>query len=97
MLTVFANVRRHVLASTFALTMLGIAGAAPAYAMKTPPQEPVSSSSGGSSGSTSGGSTGSSSSGSSGGTAVPEPSSMALFGAGAAAFMAARRRKAKHG
>ena len=30
---------------------------------------------------------------SSGGTAVPEPSSMILFGAGAAALLASRRRK----
>ena len=35
--------------------------------------------------------------GSSGGTAVPEPSSLALFGAGAAAFMMTRRRAARKG
>ena len=76
-----ANAARHALAGAFALTML-TAAATPALAMKEPPKEPISSSSGGSTG------------GSSGGTAVPEPSSLALFGAGAAAFMAARRRKA---
>lgn len=69
------------------LVAIGLA-ATPAYAMKDPPKdEPISSSSGGS---TSGGST------SGGGTPVPEPSSLALFGAGAAAFMMSkRRRKAK--
>lgn len=64
------------------LVAIGLA-ATPAYAMKDPPKdEPISSSSGGS---TSGG-----------GTSVPEPSSLALFGAGATAFMMSkRRRKAK--
>jgi hypothetical protein len=77
------RVRRDAFSGLAAMVMLGAAMAAPAQAMKPPPGEPGSSSSGGSS-----------SSSSSGGTPVPEPSSLALFGAGAVAFMMARRRTA---
>ena len=53
--------------------------ASPAHALKYPPKDQPVSSSGGSSG----------------GTPVPEPSSLALFGAGAAAFMLTKRRRKK--
>ena len=87
MLKMLNRARTDALCGLFALSLAGVAFAAPAQAMKPPPQDPGSSSST-SGGSTSGGST-------SGGTSVPEPSSLALFGAGAAAFMIARRRAAK--
>lgn len=77
--------RNKVLSTLLPLSIFTVALAAPVHALHPPPSdEPISSSGG----STSGGST-------SGGTDVPEPSSMILFGAGAAALMAARRRKAR--
>lgn len=82
MLKMISRTGQNAVSGLFALTLLGVAFAAPVQAMKEPPKDPIS-------GSTSGGS--------SGGTAVPEPSSLALFGAGAAAFMFARRRAAKKG
>lgn len=67
-----------------AIVLAAIAVTVPAHAMKEPPKDtPISSS----------GSSGGSSGSSGGGTPVPEPSSLILFGAGAAAFMAAKRRK----
>jgi hypothetical protein len=68
--------RKRAMLSKYGLpaAALMMAVSAPAFAMKVPPTEPETGSSGG-------------------GTAVPEPSSMILFGAGAAALLASRRRK----
>lgn len=67
--------RKSLVPQILPAAVLAIAVAAPVHAMKLPPQEP-------------GSSTG-------GGTNVPEPSSMILFGAGAAAVLIGRRRKAR--
>lgn len=67
--------RVNMLPALLAVTMLGASIAAPAQALKPPPKDTPTGSSGGN------------------GTPVPEPSSLILFGAGAAAFMLTKRRK----
>ncbi len=62
---------------SLAIMMAAASLAVPAHAMKETPTEPT-----GTSGGTS-----------SGGTAVPEPAMAALFGAGAAAILLAKRRR----
>lgn len=69
---------RTLFSGSLAIMMAAASLAVPAHAMKETPTEPTG---------TSGGTT------SSGGTAVPEPAMAALFGAGAAAILLAKRRR----
>lgn len=74
----------NLFSGSLALAMVAASFAVPAQAMKDTPTEPTG---------TSGGTTSSGGTSSSGGTAVPEPATAALFGAGAAAILLAKRRR----